>query len=280
MNRRRTTSAAFRGAAIALAGIAAAPLLGNAVLVAPHAIFIDHRTRTAQVTLANPGAEPEEVDLAFAFGFPATDSAGQPYVRLFDEPADSFPSAAGWIRAFPRRVRLEPGQRQVVRLLATPPADLADGEYWTRLIVTSKRGQEVAVTDTTMRAGLTLELRTIVSLTYRKGDVRTGVAIDAFDARVVGDSLVARLAVHREGNGAYLGVARFAVMGREAAMHEWAVPIAVYYDMDRRFAFPLTDVPPGSYELRFDLTTEREDIPLEHVLPAPPITRRQQIEVG
>lgn len=280
MNRRRTTRAVTRGTAMAFVAIAGAPLLGNAVLVAPHAIFIDHRTRTAQVTLANPSAEPEEVDLAFAFGFPATDSAGQPYVRLFDEPADSFPSAAGWIRAFPRRVRLEPGQRQVVRLLAQPPADLPDGEYWTRLIVTSRRAQEVAVADTTMRAGLTLELRTIVSVTYRKGDVRTGVAIDTFDATVVGDSLLARLAVHREGNGAYLGVARFTVLRGESAVQEWAIPIAVYYAMDRRFAFPLADLPPGSYELRFDLTTEREDIPLEHVLPAPLFTRRQPIEVG
>ncbi len=272
--------AVSRGTALAVAAIAAGPLLGNAVLVAPHAIFIDHRARTAQVTLANPSAETEEVDLAFTFGFPATDSTGQPYVRLIEAPADSFPSAAGWIRAFPRRVRLEPGQRQVVRLLATPPADLPDGEYWTRLIVTSRRGQEVAVADTTMRAGLTLELRTIVSVTYRKGNVRTGVAVDAFDATVAGDSLHARLAVHREGNGAYLGVARFTVLRGETAVQEWAIPIAAYYRMDRRFAFPLTDLPPGSYELRFDLTTDREDIPLENVLPAPPFTRRQPIEIG
>ena len=82
------------------------------------------------------------------------------------------PSAAGWIEAFPRRMTIPPLQRQTIRLLARPPQGLADGEYWSRLIISAKGGS-VPVTgiDSTsnINVGLTLEVRTIIPLIYRKG---------------------------------------------------------------------------------------------------------------
>lgn len=78
--------------------------------------------------------------------------------------------------AFPRRVRIEPGDRQVVRLLATPPADLPDGEYWTRLIVSSHGAAiPLATGDTAVRAGVTLEIRIVTSVIYRKGELGTEI---------------------------------------------------------------------------------------------------------
>jgi len=250
-----------------------APTL-EAVLVAPHAIFIDHRTRTAQLTLANPGDEPEEIQIDLVYGYPVADSAGRPYVRLIENPDASAPSAAGWIRAFPRRLRLEPGQRQVIRLLASPPADLPDGEAWTRLIVTSRRAQELPLgADTALRAGLTLEMRTIISVTYRKGETRTGVRLEDVHGSVEGDSLVSWVGLQRTGNAAFLGTARFTMYDSgDEVVGEWSVPIAVYYDLTRRFSFALDSLPAGEYRVRFDLTTERSDLPQSSILPAEPVS--------
>ena len=102
------------------------------------------------------------VDLRF--GFPDTDSNGTPFIRFIDDPGPEFPSAVDWIRPYPRRLRLEPGEKQVVRLLATPPDDLPDGEYWTRMIV-SGQGASVPIesSDTAVRAGVSLVMRIITA---------------------------------------------------------------------------------------------------------------------
>jgi len=268
---------------ISLAGVALAgsPIVTRAVLVAPHAVFIDHRQRTGQITVANPGDRPEEVEIDFVFGYPATDSAGNPYVKMIEQPGPEQPSAAEWMRAFPRRMRLEPGQRQVVRLLASPPDDLPDGEHWSRLIVTSRREAPIAVADSGLMAGITVKLRTIMSLTYRKGSPETSVTLTDLRGAVEGDSLVTWIGLERQGNAAYLGTVRFEVVDDgERVVREWSLPVAVYYELHRRLALPLGGISPGTYRVRFELSTARKDIPQTNVLPAPPIARSFDIQVG
>ncbi len=270
-----------KASAIAMLAVVLHPLISGAVLVAPHAVFIDHRTRTGQITLANPGTEPEEVDIELKFGYPTTDSLGNPYVVLIDDPGPDERSAAEWIRAFPKRVRLEPGQRQVVRLLATPPADLPDGEHWSRIIVTAQRVREAIPGDTGLRAGITFRQRTIISAAYRKGDVQTGVELTALRGTVEGDSLVAWIALQRNGNAAYLGSFHFTIVDEnDDVVGEWRTPVAVYHNVNRRMAFPLTELVPGQYRVRFEVSTMREDIPQANVLPAPPIVRSFGIQIG
>jgi hypothetical protein len=271
------------GALLALVGLAVAPLVSWAVLVAPHAVFIDARSRTAQVFLVNTGTTPEECSIDLKFGYPDTDPLGNIFVRLDSVPAERLAqSAAEWVRAFPRRVVVQPGERQVVRLLAQPPSNLAEGEYWTRMIVTS-RGAQVqvgGVTDTTVRAGVALIVSTIISVTYRNGTVRTGVELSDFRAEVEGDSLVVRLGLERQGNAAYLGTVRVQLRdstGRLAG--DWDTPIAVYYRLNRRMTYPLERLPPGRYVAQLDLTTQRDDIPQGQVLPAAPVQRSVAVEV-
>ena len=271
----------FRTGLAALAVLALTPLVLDAVLVAPHAIFMDHRTRTAQFTIANPGDAPEDVEIALRFGYPDTDSSGNPYIALPDAPAPNQPSAAGWIQAFPRRVRLEPGQRQVVRLLATPPADLPDGEYWTRVIATSRRiSTNDSARGTGLQAGLTFELRTIVGLIYRKGTPHTAVRLQALHGLTSGDSLVVWAGLAREGNAAYLGSAHVSVIaGNGAAVQQWQVPIAVYYTLNRRLAFSAAGIAPGHYRVRVEFTTAREDLAQADVLPAPAVSDSFAVDI-
>lgn len=262
--------------ALAFAGaLVLSPAFLRAILVAPHAVFMDHRSRTGQVFLVNTGDEPEEVTMELKYGYPATDSAGTVFIRLIDRPDSAEPSAAGWIKAYPRRVVLAPGHRQVVRLLATPPPGLPDGEYWSRIIATS-RGSKVAVVgaDSGVSAGLSLELRTIISLSYRKGAVHTGVSVTDFRASREGDSLTVWFGAERQGNAAFLGTLTYRLL--DAGQHvrgEWETPVAVYHPLARRYVFPLDSVPPGRYTIRMDLTTARSDLDQRNILPADPVTR-------
>ncbi|MGH7704181.1 MAG: hypothetical protein ACREMO_13890, partial [Gemmatimonadales bacterium] len=111
--------------------IAAPRLLpAQGVLVAPHVIYLDHRTRSGSITLYNPGDGPVEISISTLFGYPVSDSTGGFQLRTVDDPDSTLPSAAKWIQAFPRRLTLGPRERQTVRLLGRPPASLLDGEYW------------------------------------------------------------------------------------------------------------------------------------------------------
>ncbi len=268
--------------ALILTLLAPGPLPAQGVLVAPHVIYMDHRTRSGSITLYNPGNDAVEVSLATFFGYPITDSIGDFQLRTVDEPDSSLPSAARWIQAFPRRMSLGPQERQTVRLLGKPPAGLADGEYWARLVV-SARGGSVPVTgvaDTAqIRVGLTLEVRTILPLLYRKGKPGTGVALSNLRARIVGDSLEVRAHLVRQGSAAFIGTMGGALI--DSSGHPVATfksPQAVYYETEPRFTTSVAGLRGGRYRLRFEVTSEREDVSSTDILPIVPV--RDSVEVS
>jgi hypothetical protein len=247
-------------------------LQAQGVLVAPHGIFIDHRTRTASFELYNPNAQPAEVSISTVFGYPVTDSVGNLTLRTTEAPDSSQPSAAGWIEAYPRRLILRPMERQRVRLLARPPVGLPDGEYWTRLVVAAKGGRipVAGVADTTaIQIGLTLEMRTIIAVFYRKGPVRTGVTLSDVRAEMVRDSLIVRARLTRQGNAAFIGTLRGRLLdpdGRPVAT--FASQLGVYYGLEPRFAAAVRSLPPARYTLQLEVSSEREDLVRQPVLRA------------
>ena len=270
---------------IGLAGLlalAGAPLIAQGVMVAPHAVFIDHNQRSGSVLLYNPGTEPVEVTISTIFGYPTTDSIGR--IQLDTLMADSTNSALGWIQAFPRRLTVGPRERQTVRLLARPPVGLADGEYWLRLRIAAQAGSVpiTGVADTTaIQVGLKLEVRTIIGVNYRKGAVMTGVALSNLRAQVVGDSVITRARIERRGNAAFIGMIRETLVDSTGAVRAQRVgdslvtsfqsPIGVYFTMEPRLAsaIPAPGLPRGRYWLRYEVVAEREDLDPKVVLKAP-----------
>jgi hypothetical protein len=273
---------ALRTAVITVATIVLLPAVIEAIYVSPTAVFMDERSGSAQITIGNSGDSPEEATVELKFGFPDVDLAGTPYIRFVEDPGTEFPSAADWIRAFPQRVRLEPKTQQVVRLLARPPENLPDGEYWTRMIITG-RGATIRVSgaDSGVRAGVNLEIRLVTSVTYRKGKVSTGVALRGLTAEEEGDSLTIWAHMDRQGNAAYLGTAdvELANVGG-ATVRRWSTAVSVYSPVRRRFSFQLDSLEPGDYRVRFRLRAERPDLPTDRVLPAPTVTDSVAVRVG
>ncbi len=280
---------------IVLAGLlvlTGAPLTAQGVMVAPHAVFIDHNQRSGSVLLYNPGTEPVEVTISTIFGYPTTDSIGR--IQLDTLMADSTNSALGWIQAFPRRLTVGPRERQTVRLLARPPVGLADGEYWLRLRIAAQAGSVpiTGVSDTTaIQVGLKLEVRTIIGVNYRKGPVMTGVALSNLRAQVVGDSVITRARIERRGNAAFIGMIRETLVDSTGAVRAQRVgdslvtsyqsPIGVYFTMEPRLAsaIPAPALPRGRYWLRYEVVAEREDLDPKVVLKAPAVRDSVQLIV-
>ncbi|HSU12512.1 hypothetical protein [Longimicrobium sp.] len=265
-----------RIAAAALALLAGTAARAHAVSVSPTALYIDSRTRTAVLTLFNPGSLAEEVTIDFAYGFPQADSAGNVTVPTTKEPPAGEPSAMAWLRAFPRRLLLQPGQRQIVRVLVEPPADLADGEYWARVLVSSRGGQPpIEQTQGDVRLQLNVQTTLVMAANYRKGDVHTGVSLTAASARRTADGVQMQVDLNRTGNAAYLGRMRAELVDAGGSVVATLYDdLAVYRTMRRRLTFAVPAGASGPFTVRIHIDTGREDLPPGGALPAAPIDQR------
>lgn len=273
-----------RHAVFGLVGLLAPVAVGaQGLLVAPHAVYIDHAGRSGAVLLYNPNPEPVEVTISTLFGYPVTDSLGRMLLHTTDRPDSTAQSAADWIQAFPRRLTVAPLERQTVRLLASPPSGLSDGEYWARLVISAKGGRVpiTGLSDTTkIRVGLSLEVRTIIGVAYRKGHVQTGVTLSRLRAHVVSDSLETWLRLERRGNAAFVGTVRGVLVdstGTERA--RFVSPVGVYYSLEPRFPVAVGHLAPGRYRLRVGVSTDREDLSPSVVLPAVAVSDSVDVEV-
>jgi P pilus assembly chaperone PapD len=257
--------------------------LGFGVSVAPHAIYLAHDRLNAELTLYNASQQPEEVEIDFLFGYPQATAEGTVDVPLTDSPPPGEPSAHSWLRAFPRRLRVEPGQRRIVRIQANPPEGLPDGEFWSRVVVSSQAVKNSAVAaDTTSSMGLTFVFRSVLALNFRNREVSTGLEFDSLWVEERGDSTLAWVDLQRTGNAAFLGTIGFTLSppGGEAVWERAPGPIAVYRDLRRWYSLPPTGLPPGEYDLTVRITTQREDVNQEDVLPAPPVQRSVRITIS
>jgi P pilus assembly chaperone PapD len=224
------------------------------------------------ITVVNPHATRTEFSVDLRFGFATTDSAGRLRVELNDGPDSA--SAAGWIVPYPNRFTLRAGGTRTVRLLAKPPAELADGEYWARITVHARDDAPPTAIESSNPAGarvrISMETATVLPIFFRKGNVSTGVTIGNVDAAASHDTIDVRATLTRNGNGAFIGVAHITV--RDAAGKDIVSAdrqLAVYRTMQPRWQIA---VPAG---VRLDgctvtirLATDRHDVPRTSLLQA------------
>ncbi|MEP6990899.1 MAG: hypothetical protein ABJA80_08230 [bacterium] len=274
--RRCLASPAIRATLVALLACAGMSRPARAVTVSPTALYITSRSPSALLTLYNAGDRPEEIEISFGFGYPRSDSTGTLQVIITDSAATGEPSASAWLRVFPRRMILQPGQRQVVRVTVVAPAGIADGEYWGRVLVKSRGGEPpIEQAQGQVKMSLTVETTFATAVFFRKGDNTTGITVPTAAAVLTPRGVQTTLDLERTGSSAYLGRVRVFLVdsvGRTRDSVEDVV--AVYRQLRRRFAMPL---PPGTRPserlfIRYVIDDERPDLPPGGKLPSPPAT--------
>jgi len=253
------------GTAMAVTGLlVVASSAAWAVTVSPTAVYITARNPSALLTLINMGSRPEEIELSVAFGYPVSDTAGVLRVDLVDSAGAGEPSLTSFLRIFPRRLVLQPGQRQVVRVMVAMPAGAADGEYWGRVLVKSRGGEPpIEQSQGNVRMQLSLETTFATAVFFHKGEVKTGVSVVAADAQRMGDSVQFTLDLKRENNAAFLGRIHAELLNASGAVVGEAEDVAaVYRTLRRRFVLRSSSpLPAGAYTVRYVVDTERPDLP-------------------
>jgi P pilus assembly chaperone PapD len=268
-------------ALIAFAALTATPRPASAVNVSPAVVIIDASSREGVVTLRNGGEHPEEIELTFQFGTSVADSDGNVRLVLADSAPAGAPSAVSWLRAFPRRLVLAPGETQLVRIMVRPPEGTAAGEYWARLIVSAvPQGEPVEQRqgDATMR--LRVGTRVVAGVHYRVGRLTTGISAANAVATLDEDEVNLTLDLQRQGNAAFVGRLRVRYLGANGAPlgAEYVEPFTLYAaDLRRRFRVPARA---GATAVEYIFDSERQDLPAGAVVRAQPARGQVVISSG
>ncbi len=170
----------------AIVGVAAVALLGEVkpvaaqaagdLIVAPTRVVFEGRDRAAQLSLVNKGSATSTYRIS------VVNMRMQPDGNLVEiaqpDPGQEF--ADKLFRYSPRQVTLEPGASQAIRLLLRKPADLAEGEYRSHLMmraVPDNQGQSVEVP--TQGAAVTLIpiFGIAIPVIVRHGELDYGMSI-------------------------------------------------------------------------------------------------------
>lgn len=274
--RRRRRAAEGMRVAILMGLLAAAGTVhAGAVAVSPMAVYLDQRTRTGTLTLYNPGSLPEEIEISFGFGYPTSDEEGNVGVEVVDTAPPDEPSALAWLRAFPRRLVLEPGQRQVVRIMVEPPPGIEEGEYWARALVRARGGQPpIEERQGDVSVQIHVETVVVAAVNYRHGAVNTGLEVLDIGTRLEEGSAVALVDLARTGNAAFLGRLRGELLDANGVVVGEAEDVlAVYRTIRRRVEIPVPEGAAGPFRIRLLMDTRRDDLPPGGVLPFQPLER-------
>jgi hypothetical protein len=246
------------------------------VSVSPPALFMTTANRFGTFIVENKSDEPQEISIAFRFGYPASDSAGQMSMQYADTTAERNYSLGPWSKGFPRRFVLPSGAQQIVRMSVQPPQDLPDGVYWSR-IVTGAQAQAKRVD--TVSSGITTQIsilfEQITTVLYSKGAVTTSIEVK--DPTLQLDSASVRLLwrTEKSGTAPYFGTITSVVRDEEGTVVDEAKEtVGIYFSMNKFARFDRSKLKPGKYMAEITFKTDRTDIPANQIVQLPTITKK------
>jgi hypothetical protein len=181
-------------------------------------------------------------------------------------------------------VVIPPNGTQVVRLVASPPQNLPDGEYWARIVVTSQEGQaRMPVGDSAeqITTKLNMIMQTAIMLKYRSGECVARLDITGRKAWAEDGMLKVLLDMVSTGNTSYMGVLTARVYGADGSeLMKKDQDIAVYRELRRRIDLPIDlDAYPGPYTIEVSVSSEgRNDVAPEDLIPGNAFTYTMNVE--
>nr|WP_136249913.1 fimbria/pilus periplasmic chaperone [Ningiella ruwaisensis] len=141
-----------------LAVLLTSSILSHAnLLVTPKRVVFSDRDRTQQVVLVNAGNKPRSYRIEWK-EYQQLPTGG--YKILSEEEAQGRNKASDYMRFSPRQVRLEPGERQVVKIMARRKAGMPRGEYRSHLLFTALPPEEEVEAP---EEGISMKLHVLVS---------------------------------------------------------------------------------------------------------------------
>jgi len=181
---------------------------GN-LLVAPIRVVFENGKQREDLNLSNIGQDTAVYLISFLHYRMLEDGS---FKQLGDTDVLPTPRADTYLRIFPRRVTLPPGESQIVRLQFRKPVDLKDGEYRSHLYFRADK----TATPLGMASGRHDSTKLSVSITpifgisipviVRSGILNSSVTLSDLSLKMVNDSTYnVQVSINRSGNQSAYG---------------------------------------------------------------------------
>jgi hypothetical protein len=263
------------------AGLTARTTAG--IIVTPTSIDLNAAQRSARLVVKNTGTTVRSIEIEVRFGFPVADDQGQSKFQFIDTGTVEPSSAVRWIRIYPPRFELAPGELQIVAIVANPPVDLSDGEYWVRPVVSSKPVGSANAASSNATDLFTHEV--VLRVSYFSGSVSTGVAIGQFEPARTDSGVSVKLELIRTGNCAFRGSIHYRLLDLAGqAVTEREEPVAVYYRLQKTIVIQFDGARRQYGRIELVLTNDRPPAmanpapQIVYIVPLPSITAQTSIQ--
>jgi P pilus assembly chaperone PapD len=175
------------------------------LLINPKRIVLEDRERAASLDLLNDGTETARYQIYFEQKTMNLDGAIVPV----EDPDANGPHAKDMVRYSPRRVDIEPGGRQTIRVAARRPKDLVDGEYLSHLVfkeIPVLASEEKGEDDEDLTVALKPTLTIAIPIIVRKGELDSKADLTDIKWLVEeGKHGAVSYRLHREGSASLYG---------------------------------------------------------------------------
>ena len=152
------------------------------LMITPFRVVLDEKTRTAEVTLLNT----TEVANVYRMSWQDKEQTGLGSYINVEMPEENNHGVSEMVRQSPRKVTIEPGKYQRIRLRLRMPSDLPDGEYRSHLVMKMveddiKKKKEVAEKVNSVIVKLTAKVSFSIPIMVRKGQNNSVASISTMD---------------------------------------------------------------------------------------------------
>lgn len=243
------------------------------VIVTPYAVLIDNKNKFGTYSVINEASDPTEVIISFKFEYLKSDSSGN---LSFDTTSANMNNITNWIKAFPKKFILKPNEKQTVRMTVSPPAGLSKGTYWTKIITSSQKQQKMQDTSAGITAKINFVFNQITTVLYK--NERYENKADLKDVRAIVDSQNVNLisSVSITGDQPFYAQFDYKIFDSgNSIVYENTEYIGLYFDINKKYLIPVSDIKPGSYTAQITLSSDTgTDIPKTDKGPIQPVTKK------
>ncbi len=244
--------------------------LEGGVNISKSVIFMDSKIKSVPITLTNPSNEEIEVWIEFKFGYITSNEDRKTTIVYDTLPPPDPNSAVEWVRAYPQRFKIGPFKSQVVRITASPPANLPDGEYWSRIIISQIPSKDLQKKPK-KTSGMEIIQKIGVPYHYRHKNVSTGIEVTNLAMTSIAGNIVMSIDMVRLGNSSFWGTIIINIIdNNRKRIGTFNKDIVVYRNYNGKFLFDRKNIPAGSYTVEANFRTDkRTDASKKEILQYP-----------